>query len=126
MAGGNVDGRDNVFGRHAIACRGNRLHTGNSGELDLVGVFALRNDDGVSVRKIVAPVRFDDGRAIRGDAICGQASGVSARIPRGLSWTVDELSDPRMGDESNDPDHWHDHGANDAGMASVHGIRELA
>jgi len=50
---------------------------GIAGKLDLVGFFAFRDDDCVSVRPLVAPLGTNDGRAVRGDAIFRQARRAS-------------------------------------------------
>jgi hypothetical protein len=79
-----------------------RRSSAKSGELDLVGLSAVRDDDGVPFRPVVAPVRAHDGCSIRGDEILGQACRISSGFPRYLSWLADELHDSRLGDQSND------------------------
>src|ERR1700690_3025058 len=54
VAGRYVDGGDHVCRRYAAGGGRTGVHAGDRGELDLVGVSAVGNDDGVFVCAIVA------------------------------------------------------------------------
>ncbi len=82
-----------------------RLCQRGGGELAVVEFSAVGNDDGVPVRASVAPFGAHYRRAIRGDALRRQAGRVPARFPRGLPRAVDELLDPRLGDQGHGEHH---------------------
>src|SRR5208283_4899659 len=70
-------------------------------------VAGLVYTQGVSVRASLASFWPDDRRAIRRNALFGQARRVSARLSRHLSGRLNELPDPRLGDESDDQHRGH-------------------
>ena len=125
VAGGNVDGCHHVRRGHTSAGRGTRLHARNRGQLAVVGVPAVWNDDGVPVRAAVAAIRLDDRRAVCRDALRRKARRVLARVSRDLSRPADELPDPGLGHQGDDWDCFHHDGANDAGLAAARRVFEF-
>ena len=81
----HLHGGNHFRRRYAPCGRRFGLHPRHRRKLDLVGVPALRDDDGFPVRAPVAPLRPDDRRAIRRDALCGKARRIPPRISRRLS-----------------------------------------
>ena len=110
-------------GGHPIAGRRAGLHPRNCRQLAVVGVSAFRNDDGISVRALVAALGTDDRRAVRRNALFRKARGISARLSRGLSRPDDELPDSRLGNQGDDRHRRHHAGPDDQPWHVVEHVR---
>ncbi len=64
--------------------------------------FSVGNDDGVFIRAIVAALGITHRRAICRNALRWKTCRISAWIPCRISWSANELPDPRLGDEGDD------------------------
>src|SRR5579863_219887 len=111
VAGGDIHGGDYVCRGYAAGGHGTGVHAGDFGELVVVEFSAIGNDDRVPVRAIVEAVGAADRRGVCGDALRGEAGGISAGIPRCVSGAADELPDPGLGDQGDDQ-----HRRRDAGI----------